>query len=95
MVNLRTKPIDRRRLSMKDRESYRPNDRMKKISRARQRAGAMAQQRNRQPFTTERKPGTGGFTQGVAAQQLRNRTEGAKVRRAESLRPEIDYPTQK
>jgi len=38
--------------------------------------------------TQEQKPGTGGFTKGLAAQQDRNREEGAKVRRSEALRPE-------
>ena len=36
----------------------------------------------------EHKPGTGGFTKGLAAQQERNRAEGAKVRRSKALRPE-------
>ncbi len=38
--------------------------------------------------TQEQKPGTGGFTKGLTAQQDRNREEGAKVRRSEALRPE-------
>ena len=47
----------------------------------------MSQQINRPKFTTERKPGTGGFTKGIGVQQERLREEGAKVRRAEALRP--------
>ena len=38
--------------------------------------------------TQEQKPGTGGFTKGLAAQQDRNRAEGAKVRRSKQLRAE-------
>ena len=89
-VNLRDKPIDRRRLSAEDRASYRPGQRVQKIARARARKGYMSQQINRAPFTTERKPGSGGFTQGIGLQQARVREEGAKVKRAEALRPESD-----
>jgi hypothetical protein len=36
----------------------------------------------------EQKPGTGGFTKGLAAQQERNRAKGAEVKRAKALRAE-------
>lgn len=89
-VNLRDKPIDRRRLSAEDRASYRPGQRTQKVARARARKGYMSQQINRPKFTTERKPGTGGFTKGIGVQQDRLRQEGAKVKRAEALRPTSD-----
>jgi hypothetical protein len=38
--------------------------------------------------TQEQKPGTGGFTKGLAAQQERNRAKGAEVKRAKALRAE-------
>lgn len=91
-VNLRNQPIDRRRLSKEDKEAYRPRARMQAASRAAQRRGQMAQQRNKQPFTSERKPGTGGFTQGLSIQQARLREEGAKVERSKQLRPSVPTP---
>ena len=38
--------------------------------------------------TQEQKPGTGGFTSGLALQQQRNREKGAEVARSKALRPE-------
>ena len=89
-ANLRDKPIDRRRLSAQDRVSYRPGDRTQKIARARARKGQMAQRENMPFNTTSRKPGTGGFTKGLAMQQQRLREKGAEVRRAKALRPTAD-----
>jgi len=87
-TNLRNKPVDRRRLSAEDKESYRPGNRSKALSRARQRKGQMAWDAKVTRGTQEQKPGTGGFTKGLAAQQERNRAEGAKVRRSKELRAE-------
>ena len=89
-VNLRNKPIDRRRLSAEDKQAYRPAKRMQAHARAAARRGQQAQRRNKPPRTVERKPGTGGFTQGIAIQQARLREEGAKVRRSKALRPTAD-----
>ena len=89
-VNLRDKPIDRRRLSAADRAAYRPGQRAQKIARARARKGYMAQRENMPINTTTRRPGTGGFTKGIGLQQQRLREEGAKVKRAEALRPTAD-----
>ena len=88
-VNLRTKPIDRRRLSAQDKSDYNMS-RSKKIAGARARRGAIAQRENMPIAHTTQKPGTGGFTQGLAIQQERTRQQGAEVRRAESLRPTAD-----
>lgn len=89
-VNLRDKPIDRRRLSMEDRAAYRPGQRMTKIARARARKGYMSQLENMPKNTTDRKPGTGGFTQGLSIQQARVREKGAEIQQAKRLRPTTD-----
>ena len=60
-VNLRTKPIDRRRLSAQDKSDYNMS-RSRKIAGARRRRGAMAQQQNSDMAHTSQTPGTGGFT---------------------------------
>ena len=88
-VNLRTKPIDRRRLSAQDKSDYN-RIRSRKIAGARARRGAMSQRQNMPIAHTSQRPGTGGFTQGLSLQQARNREEGAKVRRSEALRPTKD-----
>ena len=87
-TNLRNKPVDKRRLSAEDRESYRPGNRSQALSRARQRKGQMAWDTKVTRGTQEQKPGTGGFTKGLAAQQERNRAKGAEVRRSKQLRAE-------
>ena len=88
-VNLRTKPIDRRRLTAQDKSDYN-RVRSRKIAGARARRGQMSQRQNTPVAHTSQRPGTGGFTQGLSAQQARNREEGAKVRRSEALRPTKD-----
>ena len=89
-VNLRDKPIDRRRLSAQDRQSYRPGQRSQKVARARARKGYMAQLENMPVNTTDRRPGTGGFTQGLAIQQQRVREKGQQLKRSKQLRPTVD-----
>ena len=89
-VNLRDKPIDRRRLSMEDRQTYRPGQRTQKVARARARKGYMAQLENMPKNTTDRKPGTGGFTKGITLQQDRVREKGAELKRSKALRPTVD-----
>ena len=74
-VNLRTKPIDRRRLSAQDKSDYNMV-RSRKIAGARARRGAMSQRQNTPIAHTSQRPGTGGFTQGLGLQQARNREEG-------------------
>ena len=87
-TNLRNKPIDRRRLNAQDRAQYDPTNRMQAVSRARQRKGQLAWENSVNIGRQEHKPGTGGFTSGLALQQARNREEGAKVDRSKALRPE-------
>ena len=87
-TNLRNKPVDKRRLSAEDRASYRPGSRSQALSRARQRKGQMAWDTKVSRGTQEQKPGTGGFTKGLTAQQDRNRQKGAEVARSKQLRAE-------
>ena len=87
-TNLRNKPVDKRRLSAEDRQSYKSNNRASALAKARQRKGQMAWNSKVRLGTQEQKPGTGGFTSGLAMQQQRNRDEGAKVRRSKALRAE-------
>ena len=86
--SLRTQPVDRRRLSMEDRSSYKPQQRLGAIARAKAFKSSWAADKKRKPFATEQKPGTGGFTQGIAKQQQRMRIKGSEERRAKSFRPE-------
>ena len=85
--SLRTQPVDRRRLSMSDRSSYKPQKRLGAIARAKAFKRQYATEQNRKPFATEQKPGSGGFKLGSAAIYARQREEGDKTRRAESFRP--------
>ena len=87
-TNLRNKPLDRRRLSKEDREQYNPTNRMQAVAKARGRKGKLAWENKVDRGRQEQKPGTGGFTSGLALQQARNREEGAKVSRSKALRPE-------
>ena len=87
-ASIRTKPLDRRRLSMQDRNTYRPQNRLGAIARAKAFKSYLSSDLQRKPFATEQKPGTGGFTQGIAMQQQRLRDAGSEQRRAESFRPE-------
>ena len=87
-ASLRTKPIDRRRLSASDRGSYKPQKRLGAIAKAKAFKASWAKEKQRKQFATEQKPGTGGFTQGISRQQQRMREKGQEKRRAESFRPE-------
>ncbi len=84
----RNKPVDRRRLSAQDRQSYKPNKRLGALAKAKSFKRSWASSQKRKPFATEQKPGTGGFTQGIARQQERLRVKGQEERRAKSFRPE-------
>ena len=86
--SLRTQPIDRRRLTMSERASYKPQKRLGAIARAKAFKSSWASQQKRKPFATEQKPGSGGFKLGSAAVYQRQQLEGDKKRRAESFRPE-------
>ena len=87
-ASLRTKPVDRRRLSSQDRSTYQPGPRNRAIARAKAYKARWSASKQRKPFATEQRPGTGGFTQGIARQQQRLREKGMEERRAKSFRPE-------
>jgi hypothetical protein len=87
-MNLRNKPVDKRRLKAADR-NFDTSRRERALKSAKQRRGSLAYATNRQMRTTEQAPGTGGFgIRGRAIQQLRLREEGQKAARAKGLRPE-------
>ena len=86
--SLRTQPVDRRRLTMEERSSYKPQKRLGAIAKAKAFKSSWAKDQKRKPFATEQKPGSGGFKLGSAAVYQRQRQEGDKERRAKSFRPE-------
>jgi len=75
-------------MSAEDRASYKPAQRGKAIRKARRYKELWSKGKQRKQFATEQKPGTGGFTQGIARQQQRMRAKGQEERRAKSFRPE-------
>ena len=87
-TNLRNKPVDKRRLSAQDKESYRPGNRASALAKARQRKGQMAWDNKVQIGKQERKPGSGGLSMGRNTQGQRQAQEGAKVARSKALRSE-------
>ena len=87
-TNLRNKPVDKRRLSAEDRQSYKSNNRASALAKARQRKGQMAWNNKVQIGKQERKPGSGGLSMGKGTQAQRQRNESAKVQRSKQLRAE-------
>jgi len=102
-TRLRNTPIDRRRLSVRDRSDFNRaggnNSREKAISRVKSYRGAVGRRNNTPMRTQVHTPGTGGFTNrepgyrgpdnsGIRRQQLRNKVTSNNINRAESLRPE-------
>lgn len=85
---LRTKPLDRRRLTAKDRAIYNPKNRLSAISRVKQYKAYNNWMAQKKPFATEQKPGTGGFTGGLWQQQERLRQRGNEKQRVEQYRAE-------
>lgn len=86
-MNLRNRPVDKRRLKKEDR-GFNTGRAEQALARARRRRGQLAYQENQQQRTTERAPGSGGFSGGIKIQQARLREVGEQKRRAESFRPE-------
>ena len=87
-MNLRNKPVDKRRLSKEDRAIYSPQNRQTAHARARQRRGQWAWNEHSEKKTQTARPGSGGFTMGRSAQQARVREEGQKMARSKQLRNE-------
>ena len=94
MNNFKNTPIDRRRLNMRDRDNYNRGGGYGSEMSAYKRTRAMNAQNallaNRQQSTTTQRPGTGGFTAGLAIQQERYRRMGQENQQAEANRPDMD-----
>ncbi len=86
-MNLRNKPVDKRRLKAEDR-GFDTSSRQKALASAKARRGQIKYGQNRQMKTTTQRAGTGGFTGGLGIQQQRMRDIGTAQRRAKSLRPD-------
>ena len=90
----RNTPIDRRRLTMRDRRDLdkgggyasevRENKQVRNIK------GAVDYSAKQQENTTPQTPGTGGMTQGLGIQQERQRKMGEAKERAQSFKPDMD-----
>jgi len=86
--NFKNNPIDRRRMSMKDRNDYNPSQRLSALQRSKNYKAGLKFNRNADKFRTEQSPGTGGLTGGIWQQQLRTQNMSVEKERAESFRPE-------
>ena len=92
-AGLRNGPVDQRRLTMEERSSYRPGQRINALQRVKNYKAFNSFQSQKKPFATEQKPGTGGFTGGIWQQQMRKINAANEQDRAESFRPEqFDKP---
>lgn len=78
-----------RRMDAQSRRTYRMQQRSTAFKRAKLRRGVIKQQQNTDKFRTERKPGTGGFSDGLGIQQQRMREKGQEIQRAEDMRPPL------
>ena len=94
MSQLRNKPIDRRRLSKRDRLDYNRSGYPEAVAserRVKRFAGQRMAQQNQRPNTTDQFARSGDylgdFKPGIQTQWSRQRKQGADKRRAESLRP--------
>ena len=83
-AGLRNKPLDRRRLSARDRADYNASQAPAKaqaaLARTRAYKGEQSRRLNKPPRTTERRPGSGGFGGGIQVQQQRLRKYGENRR---------------
>ena len=94
MSAFRSQPIDRRRLSMRDRRDLDKGggyaSERREDKQVRQIKGAVDYAGKQQENTTPQTPGTGGMTQGLSIQQERQRKMGEAKERAQSFRPDMD-----
>jgi len=96
---LRNTPVDRRRLSARDRRDYNLGSYQRAAqasSRVRRFAGQRVAQMNQRPNTTDQfaRSGdpTGDFKPGIQTQWQRQRKRSADVKRSEALRPTTISP---
>ena len=87
-MELRNNKVDKRRLPVDMRGSYRSGQREQAMARVKAYRGQIAKERNDLPFRTERAPGSGGFNYGQSVQINRQRKVGDERRRSEELRSE-------
>ena len=85
-VNLRNKPIDRRRLKAEDRQ-FNTGRRQMAVRRAAARRGQAAYQYSRQPNTTKRYNNRNEFAPGIRTQQMRMQELSADKARQTQMRP--------
>jgi hypothetical protein len=92
--NFNNKPIDRRRLNMRDRSDFNQGGGYGAQMTAYKRARAFNAQNkmlnNMQQRTTDQRAGTGGFTGGLGIQQERYRQMGYENEQAKANRPQLD-----
>ena len=94
MSAFRSDPIDRRRLTMRDRRDLDKGggyaSDVREDNQVRNIKGSMDYAAKSQKRTTTQTPGTGGMTQGLGIQQERQRKMGEAKERAQSFRPDMD-----
>ena len=92
-AGLRNKPIDRRHLSMDERQTYNASgehgDRVTALKRTKAYKGQMAYAQNKPMKTTTTTPGTGGVNKGIGIQRQRKVDASTNRKRTEGLRPEM------
>jgi hypothetical protein len=92
----RNTPIDRRRLSYRDRSDFNQSGaagaQQLALKRAKAYKGQMAYRANTPINTTTQRPGTGGQSAGIGIQQMRMMDLSAQKARQEELRPEMVDP---
>ena len=94
MSAFRSDPIDRRRLTMRDRRDLDKGggyeSEVREDKQVRNIKGAVDYSAKKQENTTPQTPGTGGMTQGLGIQQERQRKMGEAKERAQNFRPDMD-----
>ena len=92
-AGLRNKPIDRRHLSMDERETYNASGehsaRTQALKRTKAYKGQMAYAQNKPMKTTTTTPGTGGINKGIGIQRQRKVDASVNKKRNEGLRPDM------
>ena len=86
-VNLRNKPVDKRRLKAEDR-GFNTKRREMAVKRAAARRGQAAYAYSRRPNTTKKQGNNNAFAPGIQTQQKRMQQLSAEKARSEAMRPE-------
>jgi hypothetical protein len=92
-AGLRNKPIDRRHLTMDERETYNASGehgaRTQALARTKAYRGQMAYAQNKPMKTVTTTPGTGGMNKGIGIQRQRKVDAAANNERTKGLRPDM------